>query len=237
MSKRKLIVWGGWELPVLFEDKDLIAISKPAGLLTVPIYKSQAISAEFILNQTNKESTTPIKAVHRIDRFTTGVVLFSKNRPSYTKMVRHFLAHEPIRTYLCWVYGVVEKDEGELINYLKLVKTQFKNVITPESKGGSKARLTYKVIHRYATATQVEIKLDTGLKNQIRVQLTAMGHPIVGERHYADKPDPLFDRQALHAFRLEVTHPRTGKQIIMRAPLTPDLEKLDKKLFFMKKKE
>ena len=236
MSKRKVINWGGWELPVLFEDKDLIAISKPAGLLTVPIYKSKAISAEFILNQTNKDSDSPIKAVHRIDRFTTGVVLFSKSRSAYTNMVRHFLAHEPIRTYLCWVHGVVEQDEGELIHYLKLIKSQFRNIIAPKSKGGSKARLTYKVVHRYKKATQVEVKLDTGLKNQIRVQFSEIGHRIVGERLYKEdeEVDKMLDRQALHAFRLEITHPRTKKQIIMRAPLTKDLEELDRKLFNQK---
>jgi len=235
MARRKRITWGGWDLPILFEDKDLIAISKPAGLLTVPIHKSQAISAEFILNQATKDSDSPIKALHRIDRYTTGVVLFSKSRWAYQKMVKHFLSHEPIRTYLCWVHGVVGPDTGELVHYMKLIKAQFKNILADEKSGGERARLTYKVLHRYAVATQVEVQLDTGFKNQIRVQFSAIGHPIIGERIYVEKPDELLDRQALHAFTLEIIHPRTQKPLVMKAPMATDLEKLDKRLFNLSK--
>jgi 23S rRNA pseudouridine1911/1915/1917 synthase len=231
MARRNRITWGGWELPVLFEDKDLIAISKPSGLLTVPIHKSQAISAEFILNQATKDSDSPIKAVHRIDRYTTGVVLFSKSRWAYQKMVKHFLSHEPVRTYLCWVHGVIGPDSGELVHYLKLIKAQFKNILADEESGGERARLTYKVLHRYAKATQVEVKLDTGFKNQIRVQFSAIGHSIVGERQYVETPDGLLDRQA---YTLEIVHPRTLKPVKIKAPMPKDLEKLDKILFEQK---
>lgn len=231
MKKIHTIRWGGWNLPVLFSDKDLIAIDKPAGLLTVPIPKSNAISAEFILNQTNKDSDSPIKAVHRIDRYTSGIVLFSKDRWTYQKMVRHFLAHEPIRTYYCWVHGIPEQQEGELVHYLKLIKAQFKNVLSTEKEGGERARLTYKTVVSYANAALLEVKLDTGFKNQIRVQFAAIGHPIIGERQYTEQPDFLLDRPALHAKTLEIIHPRTKKPVVIESTLPKELKELDKQLF------
>lgn len=235
MSKKKLIQWGGWSLPVLYQDKDLIAINKPAGLLTVPIPKSKAVSADFILNQTNTETDSPIKAVHRIDRYTTGVVLFSKNRWAYQKMVKHFLSHEPKRTYLCWVHGKVEPQEGELVHYLKLIKSQFKNILSTPEQGGEQARLTYSTLVSYEKATQVQVQLDTGFKNQIRVQFAEIGNPIIGERQYVEQADTLLDRPALHAKTLEIIHPRTQKPVIIQAPIPKDLSDLDAFLFHGKK--
>lgn len=226
--KKKKIVWGGWELPILYEDNDLVAISKPAGLLTVPIHKSKAVSAESILNQAKPETDGQIKAVHRIDRYTTGVVLFAKNRFAYRSMVRHFLAHEPRRVYHCWVHGVVEEDSGELIHHFKLIKEKFRNVPATPEEGGSMARLTFKVLNRYPNATHLQVELDTGLKNQIRAQFKEIGHPVIGERQYVENPDTLLDRPALHAQRLEVKHPKTGKLISIKAQIPDELLNLDK---------
>ncbi len=233
--KKKKIVWGGWELPILYEDSDLLAISKPAGLLTVPIHKSKAVSAEYILNEAKREDEGQIKAVHRIDRYTTGVVLFAKNRFAYRSMVRHFLAHEPVRVYHCWVHGVVKEDDGELIHHFKLIKEKFRNVPATKEEGGSMARLTYKVFNRYKNATHLQVMLDTGLKNQIRAQFNEIGHPVIGERQYVEKPDSLLDRPALHAQRLDVKHPKTGKIISMKAPIPEELLKLDKFLLELSK--
>ncbi|TNE74310.1 RNA pseudouridine synthase [bacterium] len=232
--KKKKIVWGGWELPILYEDNDLLAISKPAGLLTVPIHKSKAVSAEFILNQAKHDSEGQIKAVHRIDRYTTGVVLFAKNRFAYKFMVRHFLAHEPKRVYHCWVHGVVKEEKGTLVHVFKLIDASFKNVPSTIADGGSEARLSYKVLHRYPNATHLQVELDTGLKNQIRAQFKEIGHPVIGERQYVEKPDGLLDRPALHAQRLEVTHPKTGKLISMKAEIPAELLNLDRFLLEMK---
>lgn len=228
----KRIRWGGWDIPVLYEDQDLIAISKPVGILSVPIHKSKAISVEFILNQANKSLENPVKAIHRIDRYTSGAMLFAKNKSSHQRMIRQFLAHTPKREYLCWVRGEVKKEEGELIHYFKQIKSQFKNIVVPKSDpDATKGRLTYKVKFRYKGATQLTVFLDTGLKNQIRAQFSAIGHPLIGERQYIDKPDLSLDRPALHAFNLEVEHPKTGKPVKVKAPLTKDLIQLDADLY------
>jgi len=212
---------------IVHQDKDIIVVDKPAGLLAVPIPNSNAKNLFDLVAEHLRG--TRVGVVHRIDRYTSGLMVFAKNKKAYDRLVEQFRNQIPRRTYLAIVRGKLEQEEGELVHYLKLVKEGFRNVVVdPDEEGATYARLTYKVRERFPDTTLVEVNLDTGLKNQIRVQFEAIGHPLVGDRHYApeEKEEPLINRQALHAYQLEIEHPRTHRQVSFEAKIPADMMRL-----------
>lgn len=216
-------------IQIVFEDQDMIVAGKPSGLLSVPIPNMHSANLLEALNNELSFDNEKAITVHRIDRFTSGLVVFAKNSEAHKDLVRQFLSHTPIRTYLTLVRGVVEESEGELLHYLKKVNRGFRNVVVKEGDpDGTLARMTFKVLERHAKTTLLQVNLDTGLKNQIRVQLAEFGHPLVGDRHYSPDEinEPLIDRQALHAWKLELVHPRTGKTMRFEADIPTDLRRL-----------
>jgi 23S rRNA pseudouridine1911/1915/1917 synthase len=216
-------------IDILFEDRDMIIVNKPSGLLSVPIPKTQAPNLLEIVNDALDKKGEKAITVHRIDRYTSGAVVFAKNSESHKGLVRQFLSHTPIRTYLALVRGTVTPPSGELIHYMKQVSRGFRNIITkPDDPEGAMARLTYSTEETHKSTSLMKIRLDTGLKNQIRVQFATIGHPMVGDRHYAPEEikETRIDRQALHSWELELTHPRTGKPIKVRADWPQDFREL-----------
>ncbi len=216
-------------ITIVFEDNDMLVVSKPSGLLSVPIPNMQSPNLLEALNMELSVNNEKAITVHRIDRYTSGLVVFAKNRAAHGPLVKQFLAHTPIRTYLALVRGVVKPDEGELLHYLKKVTQGFRNVVVKEGDpDGTLARLTFKVLERHAETTLLQINLDTGLKNQIRVQLAEFGHPMVGDRHYASEEikEELIDRQALHSWKLELEHPKNGKTMFFEADIPTDMNRL-----------
>jgi len=212
---------------IIHEDRDIIVVNKPAGLLTVPIPKSKAVNLFELLKQQVKRSG-PVFVVHRIDRFTSGIVLFARNRKAYEALKTQFIDRSAIRTYTAIVHGV-PRSAGTLTHHLKLIKNSFKNVaVDPNDPKASVARLDYKVLESFGEkASLLEIKLDTGLKNQIRVQFDTIGHPVVGDVQYGAKENKMgMERQALHALSLEFKHPGNGKTMRLEAPLAKDMQKL-----------
>src|SRR5699024_101294 len=140
-----------------------------------------------------------------------------------------FRDHKPGRTYLAVVRGVMEENEGVLEHHLKLVKKGFRNIVVdPREEEAAPARLSYRVKERFQSATLVEIQLDTGLKNQIRVQFKQIGHQLVGDRHYApeEKKEQLINRQALHASQLQFLHPRNNRSVQFEAKIPADMLRL-----------
>jgi 23S rRNA pseudouridine1911/1915/1917 synthase len=216
---------------IIHEDRHIIVVNKPAGLLTVPIPKSKAVNLFDLLKQQVKRSGS-VFVVHRIDRFTSGIVLFARTRPAYEFLKNQFIDRSAIRTYHAVVHGV-PRASGTLTHHLKLIKNSFKNVIVDANDpGGSLAKLDYRVIESYGQkASSLEITLDTGLKNQIRVQFDCIGHPVIGDFQYGEHDDKMgMERQALHALSLEFTHPGNQKKVRFEAPLAKDIQKLIKRL-------
>ncbi len=214
---------------VLYEDAQIIAVNKPAGILTVPIPGMKSPNLQDALDLYLEPQKRRAQTVHRIDRYTSGVVLFAKSTRARTRLMEQFRSHEPARIYLALVRGTPDPAEGELIHYMKRIKDGFRNVIVPEGDPeGTRARLLYRVIERFRNTSLVEVALDTGLKNQIRVQFAEIGHPTVGDRHYAsdEQEEKLIDRQALHASRLEFHHPSTGAVIGLEAEMPKDFKRL-----------
>lgn len=223
---------GRGKFEILHNDKDIIVVNKPPGLLTVPIRSSRTPSLLSLLNEFLAHQKCSAHVVHRIDRYTSGITVFAKHPKARHKLIEQFLGHTPVRSYLAVVMGTLARDEGELIHYMRQSESGFRQ-LTKDRKfpGSAKARLTYKVVERLRRVTVVEVWLDTGLKNQIRAQFAAIGNPLVGERQYADSNKDLggLDRQALHAWKLSFKHPNSGKPVNFIAPIPHDLQKLLRK--------
>lgn len=214
---------------IVHQDKDLIVVDKPAGLLAVPIPNSKAKNLFDLVAAHLGKHGVRVGTVHRIDRYTSGLMVFAKNKRAYDDLYKKFRNHEPKRTYLAMVRGLVEPDEGGLEDHLKLIKKGFRNIVVdPREKGATPARLSFRVKERFLDNTLVEVQLDTGLKNQIRVQFEHFGHQLVGDRHYApeEEEESLINRQALHAYRLEFEHPRTHRKVQYEAKIPPDILRL-----------
>lgn len=214
---------------IVDQDKDVFVVDKPAGLLAVPIPDSNAKNLfDLVANHLAKHGVR-VGVVHRIDRYTSGLMVFAKNKRAYDDLVNKFRNQEPRRIYLAIVRGVIKEDEGVLEHHLKLIKNGFRNIVVDaDEEDATPARLTYKVKERFKENTLVEVQLDTGLKNQIRVQFEHIGHQLVGDQHYApeEKGEPLINRQALHAYQLAFKHPRTGRTVSYEAKIPADMMRL-----------
>ncbi|HEX6983339.1 MAG TPA: RluA family pseudouridine synthase [Balneolaceae bacterium] len=214
---------------IIHQDKDIIVVDKPSGLLAVPIPGSNAKNLfDLVADHLGKHGVR-VGTVHRIDRYTSGLMVFAKNKRAYDDLYKKFRNHEPKRTYLALVRGIIEQNEGTLEHHLKLIKKGFRNVVVdPNEEGATPARLSFKVKERFLENTLVEVQLDTGLKNQIRVQFEHIGHQLVGDQHYAaeEEREPLINRQALHAYRLEFEHPRTNRMVKYEAKIPADMLRL-----------
>ncbi len=216
---------------MLYEDDAVVIVDKPPGLLAVPIKGSQTPSAWSLLAEALELRKQRALIVHRIDRFSSGALLFAKTSTDRAALVKQFLAHTPVRQYLAVVRGRIANEAGTLVHYFARegMYQQLRSAKDPEA---SRAELRYKVERLFADASLVRVELVTGLQNQIRVQFSALGHPIVGDRKYQHKEalEPLIDRVALHAAHLEFVHPRTGKAVSVDCKLPPDFQHLIREL-------
>ena len=210
-------------LSVLYEDAAVLALDKPAGLPAVPIPRSSVPSALSMLSEMRKRAYV----VHRIDRFTSGVLLFAKTERDRDALVRQFLAHTPIRQYLAVVRGRLAEKEGTLVHHLR--KQGMVQSLRPESDSqAARAELRYSVERVLKGATLARVDLVTGLQNQIRVQFSAIGHPVVGDRKYhpEEASERRIGRVALHAAHLEFRHPRTGRNVAVDCDPPADFRSL-----------
>jgi len=215
------------ELAILFEDDAVVAVNKPAGLLAVPAPGSDAPSALSILSQDLRAHRQRALVVHRIDRFASGVLLFAKTMRDRDALVRQFLAHTPVREYLAVVRGHLATKEGTLVHYFRREGMHQKLSKERDSKA-ARAELRYCVERALRAASLLRVTLVTGLQNQIRVQLAALGHPVVGDRKYShqEASERRIDRVALHAAALQFIHPRSGEAVSIECAPPPDLRSL-----------
>jgi 23S rRNA pseudouridine1911/1915/1917 synthase len=219
------------ELSVLYEDDAVVILDKPAGLLAVPIPGSQTPSAWSLLAAILELKKQRALIVHRIDRFSSGALLFAKTAPDRHSLVRQFLAHTPVRTYLAVVRGRVAVPSSTLVHYFER-EGMYQQLRMAKDPKATRAELRYTVERVFADASLVRVNLVTGLQNQIRAQFSALGHPVIGDRkfHRAEALEPLISRVALHAAHLEFVHPRSGKNVSVDCKLPPDFQHLVREL-------
>ncbi|MGH9640835.1 MAG: RluA family pseudouridine synthase, partial [Terriglobales bacterium] len=163
----------------------------------------------------------------RIDRDTSGILLFAKTWPDREALVQQFIRHTPVREYLAAVRGHIRLKEGTLVHYFRQ-EGMFQKVTTGSDPKAARAELRYSVERALRGATLVRVSLVTGLQNQIRVQFSAIGHPVIGDRKYnpSEALEPRITRVALHAAHLEFTHPRSKDSVSIDCEPPPDFQSL-----------
>jgi 23S rRNA pseudouridine1911/1915/1917 synthase len=214
------------KLRIIFEDSDLIVVEKKEGLLTVTTGRESETTAFLILKNYVKKSSTrnKIYTVHRLDRETSGVILFAKHSDA-----QHILRdnwHEIVtkRVYVAVVEGKVEKESDRIVSWLTENEISLKISSSRTDNGGKEAITNYRVIKSNDEFSLLEIELETGRKNQIRVHMESIGHPIVGDRKYGSTTT--IGRLALHARVLEFYHPMTSEPLHFETPVPREFLKV-----------
>lgn len=196
------------ELEVLFEDNHLLVVYKPVGILSQADITGDidmlTLGKEYIKHRYNKPGEVYLGLVHRLDRMTSGVMVFAKTSKAAMRLSNDIINHNFFKEYICVCEGSIENyDETTLIDYLEKDEKLNKSFISPN---GKEAILSYQVIKTKNNKSLVRIKLKTGRHHQIRVQFSNMGNPLYGDKLYGGKGET---HMHLHAYYLSFVHPVT----------------------------
>lgn len=203
-------------LALVHEDDDVIVVDKPPGLLTIADARERRRTAYRLLRDwVEAGGGRRIFAVHRLDRETSGLLVFARSPAVKQALQAQFAARTPERVYVALVEGVLRSDAGTLTARLTEDRALRVRPARPPERG-REAVTRYRVLERFDDATLVELSLVTGRRGQIRVQLAGIGHPVVGDRAHGSRRDP-FRRVCLHATRLGFVHP-TGRRLTFDSP-------------------
>ena len=221
------------KLRVIYEDDALIVVEKKNGLLTVPVKPESkettvfSILKEYVKKQSNRNT---VHVVHRLDRETSGLLVFAKSPELQEYMRTYWRQLVTKRTYVALVEGKLEKKEGKITSWLTEDSRTALVSSSPVDNGGQLAITNYKVLKESTSQMEeadlkieyslVELNLETGRTNQIRVHMASMGHPVMGDRKYGNGNDSSpIDRLCLHARVLEFIHPMTEKKVRFEAAM------------------
>lgn len=201
-------------LKILYEDDAVIVVHKDAGLLSVATAQESELTAyrQLTAHVRLSDPRGRIFVLHRLDRETSGVMMFAKTEQVQQKMQNNWKDAVKERTYVALVEGRIKKASGTISSWLKETST-LKMYSSPAPNDGQHAITHYKVLRAGRNYTLVELELETGRKNQIRVHMHDIGHPVAGDKKYGAKTKP-FSRLGLHARVLAFEHPTTDR--IMR---------------------
>jgi 23S rRNA pseudouridine1911/1915/1917 synthase len=205
----------------LYHDNHLLALNKPAGLLTQPSGTArdnlEDQAKEYIKQIKNKPGNVYLHAVHRIDRVVSGIVLFACTDKALSRLNADLRARRFKKTYLALVHGVPPQDKGTLSHFL--THGDFRaDVVSADAPGARECRLDYKTLNRSESLSMLEIELHTGRYHQIRAQLAAVGCPIYGDGKYGAPSRLPGGTIALHHTLLGITHPTQKTGITLQAP-------------------
>ena len=217
-------------LPIIFENDELIVINKPSKLLSVPSDNEKGSTAFRMVNDylQQKDKHNRAYIVHRIDEDTSGVLMFAKS-----EKIAHLLTDKDNwnqlvtkRGYYAVVEGVMENKSGTVKSYLK--KNSQNMMYSSKKPGDGQLAIThYKVMKSNDKYTLLDVDIDSGRKNQIRVHMGDLGHHIIGDDKYGEPSNPI-KRLGLHAYCLELRHPVSGKLLTFKAPMPKEFEELFK---------
>ena len=213
-------------LPIIYEDDEIIVINKPSGLLSIASDKEKGSTAYRMLSDyvQQKDKHNRVFVVHRLDEDTSGVLMVAKNVKIQQALQEKWNEIVSKRGYYAIVEGVMEKPSGTIKSYLK--KNAQNMMYSSKKPGDGQLAIThYKVIKSNEKYSLLDVNIDTGRKNQIRVHLGEMGHHIIGDDKYGEPSNPI-KRLGLHAYELDLTHPITGKKLKFTAPVPKEFNTL-----------
>lgn len=208
---------------IVYEDKDLVVIEKAEGILSMASAPKQyCVKTVLDAYFEKRHFKCTAHVVHRLDRETSGLMIYAKNVETARLLEDnwHQLVYD--RRYMALVCGDMDREGGTIQSWLKESKS-FVTYSSPTDNGGKLAITHYHRLRHNADFSLVELKLETGRKNQIRVHMADLGYPIAGDRKYGNGRDPLH-RMALHAFRLNFTHPVTGQDMQFETPIPQEFQ-------------
>ncbi|MGB9813097.1 MAG: RluA family pseudouridine synthase [Thermovenabulum sp.] len=217
-------------LDIIYEDKDIIIINKPRGMVVYPApgnYSGTLVNALLYHTKDLSGINGILRPgiVHRLDKDTSGVMVVAKNDRAHRNLVVQFKEKKVKKTYLALVFGVIVEEKATIdapIGRHPIKRTEMAVI-----EDGKKAVTHFKVLERFKDYTFLELNLETGRTHQIRVHMSFIGHPIVGDPIYSKKKNPFnIKGQALHSFRLGLWHPSTEKFMVFEAPLPEDLKQI-----------
>lgn len=216
------------KLRILYEDDIIVVVEKKEGLLTMAtVRESDEMTAYSILKSYLRKGNprAELYTVHRLDRETSGVLLFAKTKDAQFSMQSHW--HEIVtkRCYVALVEGEPQKADDTIISWLTENKKSYKIHSSWTNNGGQQAITHYTILQSNGEYSLLSVELETGRKNQIRVQLAAIGHPVVGDKKYGSGTTPI-KRLALHAQLLEFIHPITHKSMRFETPVPKEFKLL-----------
>lgn len=212
------------DLPILYEDEDVVAVAKPAGLITHSDGRTKEETAEDWFKE--KYPAAEGGYVHRLDRDTSGVLVFAKNAAAYEFLRKSFHDHEVKKTYLAFTYGAPKEKEGVIDFDIGRSRSDFRlRSAQPKAKGRMREALTrYEVVGEYGEFALMKMSPETGRTHQLRVHLKAIHHPIISDPLYAPNHKSALGitRLGLHAYMLDLPLPKGGRTLI-QAPIPDDL--------------
>ena len=214
-------------LNIIYEDDDIIVINKPAGLLTIATSKEKEYTLyHFVMNYVKeKDKHNKIFIIHRLDKETSGIVIFAKNQKTKNLFQKDWEKNVITRGYYAVVEGSLKEKEGTIKSYL--TENSEYMVYSTTKKEGKIAVTKYKVLKENKNYSLLDINILTGRKNQIRVHFKENGNTIVGDKKYGSNNNSI-NRMALHAYKLELIDPRNNKRISFKIPMPTVFNKLIK---------
>lgn len=209
---------------ILYEDQSIIVVNKPSGLLVIATERQRDRTLYHIVREylVSKDRHAKVFVVHRLDRDTSGIVIFAKNEKIKKQLQDNWNEYVSLREYVAVVHGHLKKKEGSIEQYIKNAKNNFVYVVSKDK--GQKAITNYKVIKESTSYSMVSVFLETGRKNQIRVAFQSLGNPIVGDKKYGEKDGAV--RLYLHANRLKIYYPILKKEILFEVSYPQEFKRI-----------
>jgi 23S rRNA pseudouridine1911/1915/1917 synthase len=220
---------------IVCDDPSFIVVNKPAGLLTVPTQRGESNTLQTQIRKwlSRQEPGAMAVCIHRLDRLVSGLLVFAKNYAVADQLRSQFASRKPQRTYAAVVRGSPSASSGTIRSYLS-TDDQLNRVSSADPEAGELAVTHYRLVERWGDVSLLEVRLETGRRNQIRVQLAEIGNPILGDPRYgsaeAQHPQWPHKRIALHAESLAIQHPETGQVMRFKAPWPQEFRDLRRQL-------
>jgi 23S rRNA pseudouridine1911/1915/1917 synthase len=213
-------------LEILYEDECLIAINKKPNQVVHPTrnYPNGTLANGLLYYYLQHNLSIKVRPVSRLDKDTSGILLFAKNSSVQTTLISQMKDHSFIKEYIGVVSGILQNDFGTI--NLPIKRREDSIIQRETSPEGAPSITHYQVIKRLQDASYVRFELESGRTHQIRVHCQAIGHPLVGDSLYSNKESSVINRQALHAYKNTFIHPLEGKRLTLYAPIPEDIKHL-----------